>query len=217
VLFGLVITSGGGELMSLLQGTVSLRRFLALGPVPGEQDLFDGIERDRYRPFEDGMDEERFGWVDWRNQLITPADTNWILQERFAIFALRIDTRKVPTILLKAHTDLAIQSLMREKDLAFIGKEARISLQEEVKDELLRKVLPTPRVVEIAWDLKGGVLWTTASNIRAQSHLTSLCMKSFGIELQPLAPLLLAGRIAPNIPVETLIALEPLDLSMGDA
>nr|AGS53495.1 hypothetical protein [uncultured bacterium contig00038] len=106
---------------------------------------------------------------------------------------------------------------MKEKDLAFVGREARISLQDEVKDELLRKVLPAPRVVEIAWDLKKGVLWTTASNARAQSLLVGLSMKSFGIELRPLAPLLLAGQVSPHIPVENLTAIEPYNLSVGEA
>jgi len=203
--------------MGLLQGTLSLRRFLALGPVPDEEDLCHGLDQDCFRPFEDGLEEERYGWVDWRNPLITKADPNWVFQDRFAVFALRIDTRKVPPILLKAQVELRIQNLMKEKDLAFVGKEARISLQDEIKVELLRQVLPTPRVVEVAWDLKGGMLWTTASNIKAQSHLTSLCMKSFGIELQPLAPLLLAGRVAAHIPPDTLIALEPFDLSKESA
>ncbi|MDR0498805.1 MAG: recombination-associated protein RdgC [Holophagales bacterium] len=202
--------------MGLLQGTLSLRRFLALGPVPDEEELCRGLEQGRYRPFEDGMEEERHGWVDWRNPLVTPADSNHVFQGRFAVFALRVDTRKVPPMLLKAHTDLRIQNLMKEKDLAFVGREARISLQDEVRAELLRQVLPTPRIVEVAWDIKGGLVWTTAGNSKAQSHLMSLCMKSFGVELQPLAPLLLAGRLAPNIPTDVLVALEPFDLSRGD-
>lgn len=203
--------------MSLLQGTLSLRRFLVLGPIPDEKELLDGLEQDHFRPFEDGMEEERVGWCDWRNPLIVPPDKDWVSQERFAIFGLRLDTRRVPAALLKAHVDLRLQKLMKEKDLAFIGKEARISLQDEVKVELLKKVLPTPKVVEVAWDLKGGVLWTTASSSKTQGALTGLFMKSFGCELQPLAPLLLAGRLAPHLPVEALMALDPLDLELEHA
>jgi DNA recombination-dependent growth factor C len=203
--------------MGLLQGAVSLRRFLALGPVPDKEELCKGLAKDRFRPFEGGSEEERLGWVDWRNPLIVPADSNWVFQDRYAVFALRIDTRKVPPMLLKAHTDLRLQNLMKAKDLAFVGKEARISLQDEVHDELLRKVLPTPRIVEVAWDLKKGLLWTTASNSKAQSHLISLCMKSFGIELQPLSPLTLAGHLATDVPVEALVSLEPFDLSAEGA
>lgn len=198
--------------MSLLQGNLSLRRFLVLGPVPSEAELLAGFDQDRFRPFEDGLEEERFGWVDWRNPLIIPPDADWAIHERFAVFGMRIDTRRVPSALLKAHVDLRTQQLMKEKDLAFVGKEARISLQDEVKVELLRKVLPVPKVVEVAWDLKGGVLWTTASSSKTQSLLTGIFMKSFGCELQPLAPLLLAGRLAPHLPVEALMALDPLNL-----
>jgi DNA recombination-dependent growth factor C len=203
--------------MSLLQGSLSLRRFLVLGPVPGDQDRVEGLRQDHFRPFEDGLEEERLGWCDWRNPLICPPDENWVVQERFAIFGLRIDMRRVPPSLLKAHVDLRIQQLLQEKDLAFVGKEARISLQDEIKVELLRKVLPTPKVIEVAWDLKGGILWTTASSSKTQGALTGLFMKSFGCELQPLAPLLLAGRLTPHIPVEVLMALDPLNLELEEA
>lgn len=203
--------------MSLLQGSLSLRRFLVLGPVPTEELLAEGLAQDQFRPFQDGHEEERVGWCDWRNPLILPPDPNWVMQERFAILGLRIDSRKVPSTLLKATVDYRLMTLMKEKDVGFVGKEAKLSLQDEVKAELLQKVLPTPKVVEVAWDLKGGVLWTTASSSKAQSALTGLFMKSFGCELQPLAPLLLAGRLAPHIPVEGLMALDPLDLSLEEA
>ena len=202
--------------MSILQGTVSLKRFLVLGPVPDGKDLRSGMEQDQFRPFQDGLEEERMGWCDWRNPLITPPDENWVSQDRFAVFGLRMDTRRVPPTLLKAHVDLRLQALQKEKDLAFIGKEARISLADEVKVELLRKVLPSPKVVEVAWDLKGGLLWTTASSSKAQGALVSLFIKSFGCEIHPLAPLVLSGRLCPDLSVESLMALDPLDLELEE-
>ena len=203
--------------MSMLQGTVSLKRFLVLGPVPDEKELQAGLAQDQFRHFQDGMEEERMGWCDWRNPLITPPDEDWVSQERFAVFGLRIDTRRVPPALLKAHVDLRLQSLQKEKDLAFIGKEARISLADDVKIELLRKVLPSPKVVEVAWDLKNGILWTTASSSKAQGALASLFIKSFGCEIHPLAPLVLAGRLSPHLSVEGLMGLDPLDLELEEA
>ena len=203
--------------MSLLQGSLSLRRFLVLGPVPTEDDLQEGLRQDAFRPFEDGLEEERLGWCDWRNLLILPPDKDWVTQERFAIFGLRLDTRKVPTALLKAQVELKLQSLQKDKDLAFVGREARISLADEVKAELLVKVLPTPKISEVAWDLKGGMLWTTASSTKTQSALIGLFIKSFGCELQPLAPLLLAGRLLPRVSAEAIMALDPYDLTLETA
>jgi DNA recombination-dependent growth factor C len=198
------------EQMSFLQGGVSLKRFQVLGPVPDHLELVQALAKDCFRPFEDGSDEERIGWSDWRNLLITPPDPDWLMQERYALFGLRIDTRKIPSALLKAHIDLKIQTLMKEKDLAFLGKEARTSLQDEVKAELLRKVLPTPKVVEVAWDLKGGLLLTTAGSGKTQSALLGLFQKTFGCELQHLVPLPLAMKVAPEIPNEVLLALNPI-------
>lgn len=202
--------------MGILSGGLSVKRFLVLGPTPDEADLNKGLEQDQYRTFQDGLEEERSGWCDWRNLLICPPDADWVSQERFAVFGLRIDTRKVPAALLKAHVDLRLQSLQKEKDLAFIGKEARISIADEVKVELLRKVLPNPKVVEVAWDLKKGLLLTTATGSKAQGALMSLFIKSFGCELQALVPLPLAGRVAPEISAEHLLAMDPMDFELEE-
>lgn len=202
--------------MGLLQGNLSLRRFLALGPVPEQGALVEGLSQDCFRPFEDGLEEERLGWCDWRNHMKIPADPDWVFQERFAVFGLRVDTRRVPAAALKAHIDLKIASMMAEKDLAFVGKEARISLQDEVKAELLRKIFPTPKMIEIAWDMKGGVVWTTGASSKMAGALTGLFMKSFGVELQPLVTLFIAGRIRPHIPVEGLMALDPMNIGVEE-
>ena len=86
----------------------------------------EGLRQDQFRPFEDGLEEERLGWCDWRNPLITPPEEDWVVLERFAIFGLRIDTRRVPASLLKAHVDLRTQQLMKEKDLAFLEALAQV-------------------------------------------------------------------------------------------
>ena len=203
--------------MSLAQGSLSLKRFLVLGPVPDEKDLVAGLAQERFRPFEDGLDEERMGWVDWRNPLLIPAEPDWVIQDRFALFALRLDTRRVPNALLKAHVDMRLRRLMAEKDLVRVGREARISVQDEVKVELMKKVLPALKVVEVAWDMKAGQLWTTASASKSQEALSKLFMKSFGCELQPMAPLVLAARVAHELPAEALAALDPLDLALEEA
>lgn len=202
--------------MSLLQGTLTTARFMALGPVPDFADLMMGLRQDQFRPFQDGIEEERLGWVDWRNLLTTPPEEGWVDQDRFWVFSLRIDTRKVPPALLKSHVDLRLQSLQKEKDLAFIGKEARISLQDEVKLELLRKVTPSPKSYEVAWDHKAGKVWSTAASQKAQGALMTLFIKSFGVELHALAPLLLAGQVAPQFSPEALMALDPFDLEVAD-
>lgn len=200
--------------MSLLQGGLSIVRYLVLGPVPSDDELMQGLQQDCFRPFQDGLEEERVGWVDWRRLTCTPPEVEFVRLDRHAVFSLRVDVRRVPPDLLKAHVDERIARLMTEKDLAFVGKEARISLQDEVKAELLKKVLPSPKAYEVVWDLKGGTIMTTAASAKVQGHLTTLFVKSFGCELQPMAPLLLASYY--NVPVDSLMALDPLDFSVEE-
>lgn len=202
--------------MSLLAGSLTAARFLVLGPVPSHFDMGMHLSNDRFRPFEDGLEEERLGWCDWRNPLLTPPDPDWMIQDRFALFSLRVDTRRVPATILKAHVELRAQRIIEEKDLKGLGREARISIQDEVKAELLQKVSPTTKVYEVAWDLKGGQLWTTAASAKASGALLGLFMKTFGCELQPMAPLVLAARVAPHVPTDALLALDPLDLEVEE-
>lgn len=202
--------------MSLLAGSLTAARFLVLGPVPSENAMGLQLDADRFRPFEDGLEEERAGWCDWRNPLLTPPDPDWMIQDRFALFSLRVDTRRVPATILKAHVELRAQRIIEEKDLKGLGREARLSIQDEVKAELLQKVSPSTKVYEVAWDLKGGQLWTTAASSKASSGLVGLFMKTFGCELQPMAPLVLAARVAPHVPTDALLALDPLDLEVEE-
>lgn len=200
--------------MSLLQGNISLSRFMVLGPVPDNDKLLDGLQRNAFIQLGSGLEEERAGWCDWRNLLIKPPDENWVNQERFAVFGLRLDIRKVPATLLRAQVDLILENLQESGVSTFISKELHISIHDEVNAELLPKVLPTPKIFEVAWDLRGGVLLTTASSGKSQSELISLFVKSFGCELQPMTPLLMASRVLPNVSMDFLIALNPLDLTL---
>lgn len=200
--------------MGLLQGSMSVQRFTALGPSPDEADLNKGLEENRFRTFEDGTEEERFGFADWRNMLIVPPDPDWVMQDRYAAFGLRIDTRRIPPAKLKAHVDMRLANLMKDKDLAFVGKEARISLQDEVKVEMLRKEQPSPKVFDVLWNLKTGVVISNATSSKAQGILAQLFVKAWGVELQPEGVLVTASRVVPQVPVEGLLALEPFDLAM---
>lgn len=196
--------------MGLLSGSLTLHRYLALGPVPTEASLLADLEREAFHPFQDDLDEERSGWVDWRNPLLVPPDPVWVMQDRFAVFALRVDTRKVPSGTLKAHVDLRIMNLMKDKNLAFLGKEARLSVQDEVKAELLQKQTPNTRAYEVAWDLKGGEVWSTLP----PTKLMGIFHKTFGVELQPAGPLALAAKVLPVLPTEALLGLDPLSLEV---
>lgn len=172
--------------MSLLQGNITAHRLLALGPVPDEATIAKGLAEHQFRPFQDGVEEIRTGTADWRNLMIVPPDPDYVMIDtRYVIFGLRADTRKVPPAMLKAHIDLRLQRLMQEQDLAFIGKEGRISIQDEVKLDLLKKIMPTPKMVDVVWNTKTGQVWTIGATASLKSEIAKIFLLAFGIEMRP--------------------------------
>jgi hypothetical protein len=195
------------------KGTATFRRFLALGPVPNEEKIREALDEDQFRPFQSGSEEVRSGWCDWRNPLVVPAEEDMpLMVGDWAHMGLRIDTRKVPASTMRAHLNLRMQRLMKEKDLAFLGKDARISLQDEIKAELLPKQTPTTKLVEVAWHLKSGVVMIGSTGPSVVGEITSLLAKHFGLEMKPFSPIMLASKVAPDVSTGDLEDLEPLAL-----
>lgn len=201
--------------MSFLNGTLTPNRFVVLGPVPDEKDLAAALKRDAFTPFEDGLEEERRGWCDWRNPFITPADPDYLTQESTAFFGLRTDTRKIPATTLKGRVDLRLRQLMLDRDLAFVGKEARISIVDEVKVELLPKVLPSTKSVLMAWRMKEGELWTDTGGISADAAIKGFGVKSFGAEIRRIMPMDLVAKVAPEITMEQIEASDAFCFGPG--
>ena len=195
--------------MGLLNGSLTLQRFIALGPVPNSDKIAEMLEKNCFTPFEGGSEDMRHGFVDWRNPLITKCDKDWLFQDRYAVFQLRIDTRKIPASLLKAHLDLKIEQVKKQHDLAFVSKDLKTELQDEIKDTLLPKITPSMKCFDIAWDLKKGMIWTTASNKNAKDTLIELFIQMFNIELQSLNPVYLAASLTPEIPEEYFRKINP--------
>ena len=184
--------------MGIAKGTISITRFQVLGLVPKGEEVVTDLQKKPFHPFHDGVEEERRGVCDALNHLKgSPKDEAPTLMDGKVLFGLRIDTRKVPASELSAHLDLRLETLMKEKDLAFIGKEARTSLRDEVKAELLGKVRPTTKVTEALWNLRGGSLLIAGGN-KPVTMARALMTDMFGAETRALTPVNLASMLLPT-------------------
>jgi hypothetical protein len=199
--------------MPILNGSMSARRLLAMGPVPDPDLIADRLAEHRFRPFEDGLDTERIGFCDWRNPLIVPADPNWMSVDRWVLLGLRVDTRRVPGSTLKAHLDLKLSEWKTQRDRTFVPKEVKKELKDQVEAELLREAQPVTKLIEIAWDRKGGLVYAMGISAKQIGALSSYFAKCFNIDLKPFGPALVASKAhAPN----ALLGLDPLSLGWDE-
>lgn len=188
------------------KGTATVRRAFAMGPVPERERVQEGLTKDRFRPFGDGSDEKTFGWAHWGN-IEKPADLDTSEVEDCYLFAMRVDTRRVPGSLLKLRLNDAIEKA------GFMDKKAKADLKAEIKAELLQEIVPTPKSVEVAWDFKHGVVYTSATSKSDWSDLAELFSKTWNIDLMPMAPLGLSGHLVKPVLHSQLKELEPIDFS----
>lgn len=205
--------------MGIAKGTISITRFQVLGLVPKGEEVIDDLLKKPFRPFQDGVEEERSGVCDALNHLKggPSKDAAYTFMDGKVLFGLRIDTRKVPAAELNAHLELRLERLAKEKDLAFIGKEARTSLRDEVKAELLGKVRPITKVTESIWNLRGGSLLIAGGN-KPITMGRALLTELFGAETRGLTPVNLASMLLPTSTEASLLhgqARELLEPLMG--
>ena len=207
--------------MGLLQnGAITVRRFLAMGPVPELDTIKEALIERAFRKFEDGLDTERYGFCDWRNPLLV-ADPNWLEVSGEAgdenafegiLLGLRVDTRRIPGSTLKAHTSLAEKEWKDARGALFVPKEVRAEIKAEVEAKLIKEAQTVTKLIEIAWDLKGGVIYTTASG-KIAGILIETFIKCFDLKMTPYEPAMLATKVMKH---DDLLSLEALEVSWED-
>lgn len=170
--------------MSMLEGTFSARRFAVLGEVqPGFRPLFqDLLEANRFRRPDSAAEWGPVaGWTSALNMLDTDfTDINaWSFGE-WVILGLRIDTKKVPRKLVKAHLDKKMRAWCREHNRPRCPNPIKAELKEAVVGMLASKQQPTSRMVEVVWNIDGGYLLLGSTSDGVGRALDKLFQRTFG-------------------------------------
>jgi recombination associated protein RdgC len=128
------------------------------------------------------------GWTSLENVLDTNFEyANYRLAD-YIVFALRIDTRKVPPSLLKLRALEAEKIFMEEKNKKKIYREQKKEIREAVRAKLLSEIPPTPSFYEICWSASKGwlVFGSIAKNVA--EDFEGFFERSFKLKLVPSVP-----------------------------
>jgi len=177
--------------MGALKGSVTIRRYLVRGDRPREPArLVKGVRAHLLVPIDPAGESERaFGWA----SIADPEDLDFAPEDMFLgeslALALRVDVLKPPGGVVKRLAAQRLKALGRRSNRA----ETRAA-REEVKRSLRDRYLPTSRSADMVWQLERGhvYFWSHAKGMN--ELLVDLFARSFGLELVPLGPGLVAGR-----------------------
>jgi len=177
--------------MGALQGTVTVRRYLARGDKSRDTTrLLRGVRAHVLVPIDPKSDVEKVaGWA----VLADPTDLDLTAEKIFfgatVALAVRVDTLSPPAQVVKRLVAEKLRQSGRRPSRA-----EKIAAKDEVKKSLRSRYLPTMRATDLVWQTDTNLvhLWSHAKH--ANDVAVDLFARSFGLELVPLGPGLVAGR-----------------------
>lgn len=188
--------------MGFDSGSITFRRFAVLGanqPAQVDQTLLGKLIAHAIKPGEFSVPEdEEYGWCGGRHIFDSAFDFERNVFNECLVFALRIDTNKVPGSVKQAYTLMEEEAVAKTNPSGFISKQqkkdvkdiVRNRLEEEMKDGRYRR----SKMVPILWDIPHQMLYCAASG-KSLEKLHEIFERTFDLTLMPLSAGATALRI----------------------
>jgi recombination associated protein RdgC len=184
--------------MAVISGALRFRRYKVSGK-PAENprtEYEDSIRTHAFTPFDKSdAREEATGWVctdDWFDTELSP--DRWF-EENCIALTLRTDSRRVPSRVLRHEC----QELEKEWKARFDRERLTKAEREEIKDmktkELVERVIPDCRGVDLYWDLERGEVFFFSGAEKANEIFRTTFEKCFSVTIRPLFPFSLAKEV----------------------
>ncbi len=202
--------------MGLMTGALSGARFRVVGDLPaGWREIF----RDRLNelafmepPNQLGKEEVE-GWVLTQNLLDTDfTDFNRWLVNDYALLALRVDKKRLPGKLFKAHLDKKIQAWCQERGVERAPNAVKTEIKEKLEEEWLARAFPSVGVTEAIWSVENRYLLIGGFSESVIDRFRKRFFRTFGLKLVPWSPLDWLGA---TTEVEALIARVPTEMTFS--
>lgn len=183
--------------MALLSNASSFVRYSVSGEMP--ENFWDfAAERIRsfaFRDIDDSFEEKSIGWVSVRNMFDSAFAYASYMAGDYIVLALRIDERKIASVVLKKFCMKEEERVKKEKELPRLSRGHRQEIKESVKLMLLKKALPTPSVYDLCWNLSDSTLYFFSTNKKAQEILENFFKETFNLTLTLQIPFLTAEHL----------------------
>ncbi len=170
-----------------------MRRFRVVGAVPdGWRELYrDKLEEFAFRePTTDMGKEEVEGWVQVHNLLDTSfADHSRWLYNNYAVFAIRVDKKSLPTKLLNAHVQKKVEAWCAERGVERCPSKQKKEIKEALEAEWLARAFPRVATTECSWNLNEGWLLLGTLSEGGADRFRKRFLRTFGLKLVPFSPL----------------------------
>jgi len=192
--------------MPFRSGSIAYARFRVVStgsitpPADASQDILDALARHALKPGDIGEPSPvEFGWCGGRHVFDEEFAPDHNVFGRSLLFALRIDTNKVPADIRRAYRAMSETMFLADTPTGFLSRRERAAAREDAEErcrqELASGKYRRSKMVEILWDLKRGVLLAPVFAEANVAGLRDLFFSTFDLRLEPAT----AGSLAFDI------------------
>lgn len=202
--------------MGVLSGPMTVARFRVVGGLPsGWRETFrERLDAMAFREPPQGMGKEEVeGWVTVHNLLDADFhDFNRWLYDDVAVFALRVDKKRLPAKLFRATLEKRCAAWCSEREVERVPSAVRAEIKDELESEWLARTLPSVAVTEASWHLGQGWLLVHALSEAVAERFRKRFFRTFGLKIVPWSPL---DYLSDRKLVDKLVSTGPSPMQLG--
>jgi DNA recombination-dependent growth factor C len=205
--------------MGLNKGSLTLTRYKIRGvPPDGFRDFLDeAIRANLFQSIDETADEQSVGWVSPHDFLDTSMEFAAYALDPYVVLGLRVDRRKVPGSTLNKYWRLEMDKARSMRDGRALARHEREELKEKALLRLMTRMPPATGFTEVCWDTARGEVVLYSASKATREIFEDLFHRSFGLNLVPLIPYLLAQDLLPSKIKAALEQAQPLGLALQEA
>ncbi len=179
--------------MGILSSSLSLTRYRIAGDIADDywSEIPDRLKKFKFKDIDQSADERSFGWTSFDDML----DTAWSLgtphKAHYLVFALRLDTRRIPPAVMKKHFRMALDKAkieLGEKGQKFLSRDQKREIKENVALKLFARTLPIPAVFDVVWDTSDNVVYLGSTSPKIKELFLDLFTNTFELHPEPQTP-----------------------------
>lgn len=153
------------------------------------------LEKKKFVPLEKAQEEtERAGWITLEHLFDTRFEIEKVFRDPFLCFGFRVDKRKIPANLLRAHVKIEEQA-QRNATGKPVGPAKRREIREHVREMLTEKVLPSAASYQVVLAPNRGMVWFSNVGQKACELFVAQFEETFEIALIAQTPRHVALRL----------------------
>jgi len=184
--------------MGLYSGAASYVRYRIADEVPeGVKDFaLRKLKEYSFREIDAAsLSEKSIGWVSAENMASVNFDDLHFIKEPYLVFSLRVDTRRVPGMTMKAALLREELKVKKATGREALKKKEKDDLREQVRQSLVKKALPTPAVYDMCWNFSNDTILFFSCSSSANDEFVQFFLRSFGLKVVRLVPYDLADHL----------------------